>query len=60
MPGQEREDDDDFPPRRPFGTPAARPAPLDPEAEDETGAPARGAGGSGSGAPRGQPPAARS
>jgi hypothetical protein len=59
MAGQEREDDDDFPPRRPFGTPA-RPAPPDPEAEDETGAPPRGAGGSGSGPARGQPPAARS
>jgi hypothetical protein len=44
-----RDDDDEFPPRRPFGVPA-RPVPPEPDDDDATPRPATSAG-------RGQPPA---
>jgi hypothetical protein len=52
MAGSESHDDDEFPPRRPFGAPA-RPVPTEPDEDDDTGAPAGPATGSG----RAQPPA---
>jgi hypothetical protein len=58
MTGTEHDDEDEFPPRRPFGLPA-RPASPESDEDDATGAPPP-AGGSGSGAALGQPPAARS
>jgi hypothetical protein len=58
MGGSERDDEDEFPPRRPFGVPA-RPAQREGDEDDEGGAPRRPAA-PGSGVPRGQPPATRS
>jgi hypothetical protein len=55
MAGPEPDDEDEFPPRRPFGVPA-RPAPVEPVEPDETGASQHPAGGAASG----QPPATRS
>jgi hypothetical protein len=52
MAGSEPHEDDEFPPRRPFGVPAG-PAPTDPDEDEDTGAPARPAGVNG----RAQPPA---
>jgi hypothetical protein len=52
MAGSESHDDDEFPPRRPFGVPV-RPAPTELDEDDDAGAPARPATGPG----RAQPPA---
>ncbi|MEA2385168.1 MAG: hypothetical protein QOH72_5139 [Solirubrobacteraceae bacterium] len=55
MPAAEPHEDDDFPPRRPFGVPS-RPALPDPN-EDDDGATPDGPGRAGAGASRCQPPA---
>jgi hypothetical protein len=55
MEGLERDDEDEFPPRRPFGVPA-RPVPAEVDEDDEASVPP----GTPVGPARRQPPATRS